>query len=82
MKRQTTLNTEHHRTPKAQRRECEYESILSESADRNLQRQNTVTIEEIEESNGHASDADTGADRPSSSHEIAVTQLPGVQPTP
>jgi hypothetical protein len=84
---ETSDDLEHRTSPNSQSPEAGvrvsiYESILSESADRNLQRQNTVTIEEIEESNGHASDADTGADRPSSSHEIAVTQLPGVQPTP
>jgi hypothetical protein len=59
-----------------------YESMLSESADRSSQRQNTVTIEEIQESDAHASDAGTGADRPGSSPENAVIQLPGVEPTP
>jgi hypothetical protein len=52
-----------------------------ESADSNRQRQNTVTIEEIEESDAHASDADTGADRPGSSPENAIIQLPGVEST-
>jgi hypothetical protein len=67
----TSLNSQ---SPEAGVRVSMDESIHSESADQNLQRQNTVTIEEIEESDAHASDTDTGADRPGSSPENAVIQ--------
>jgi hypothetical protein len=53
-----------------------YGSILLESTDRTSQRQNTVTIEEIEESDGHASDTNPGGDRPQDSPESALLQPP------
>jgi hypothetical protein len=81
--RETSDDLRHRTSPNSQSPEAGvrvsiYESILSGSADQNIQRQNTVTIEEIEESNGHASDADTGADRPQDSPKSAIIQPHGV----